>query len=58
MRETAVEVVGSLRRRMVSGSTVTALGAALLLGSLFGGVENGILLVGIGAMATSWACPS
>ena len=42
----------SLRRRVVGGAVVTLAGVAALLAGLFGGVSNGAILVGIGAMLT------
>ena len=39
----------SLRKRAITGVTVTAAGMAILLFGLFGGVSNGIALVGLGA---------
>lgn len=50
MRETVIEPASSLRRRLVTGGVVLAVGLALLFGGLFGGVENGIALVGLGSM--------
>lgn len=38
-----------LRNRAIAGTTVTSLGALALIVGLFGGVSNGIILVGIGA---------
>ncbi len=46
LRGSGIEQGGSLRRRSVAGTVVTALGAAALLLGLFGG---GISLVGLGA---------
>ncbi|MFP5318382.1 MAG: ABC transporter permease [Acidimicrobiia bacterium] len=42
----------SLRRRSVAGAVVTGLGAAALFGGLFGGMDNGLPLVGLGAGLT------
>lgn len=52
MRETLVEPASSLRRRLVSGGVVLALGLGMLFTGLFGDVANGISLVGSGCMIT------
>ncbi|MBT8207253.1 MAG: ABC transporter permease, partial [Acidimicrobiia bacterium] len=50
MREEAATMPRrSLRRRAIIGSSISALGAALLLFGLFGGIDNAISLVGAGA---------
>ncbi|MDQ4097810.1 MAG: FtsX-like permease family protein [Actinomycetota bacterium] len=43
---------GSLRKRIVVGAAVTGLGLVALLGGLFGDVDNGLSLVGLGALLT------
>jgi putative ABC transport system permease protein len=43
---------GSLRRRIAVGVAVTAAGLAALLVGLFGGLHNGLPLVGLGALLT------
>jgi putative ABC transport system permease protein len=42
----------SLRRRVIVGSIVTAIGIAALAAGLFGSVTNGAAIVGLGAMFT------
>lgn len=49
MRDLAVEQTGPLRRRLVVGGAVTALGAALLLAGLFADSGNKLANVGLGA---------
>src|SRR4029077_9453117 len=49
MRDTAVESTRPSRKRVVSGTTVTAAGVASLVGGL---APRDIKLVGIGALAT------
>ena len=49
MRDLAVEQTWRLRRRLVVGGVVTALGAALLLAGLFGDSGNKLANVGLGA---------
>ena len=50
MREDAIEIVSSMRRRAISGGTVLGVGIVLLAAALFGGA--GIALVGVGAALT------
>ena len=47
--EAALPLRRGLRNRAIAGVTVSSLGALALLTGLFGGVSNGIVLVGIGA---------
>ncbi len=43
---------GSLRRRFLAGGVVAGVGAATLLAGLFGGMDNGLPAVGLGAGLT------
>jgi putative ABC transport system permease protein len=51
LRDVAVERVGAARWRVAAGATLGLAGVAALLTGLFGGVNNGIGLVGAGAVA-------
>ena len=50
--ETATQAPESLRRRSMAGSVVTGLGAAALFFGLYGGMDNGLPMVGLGAGLT------
>jgi putative ABC transport system permease protein len=49
LRSGGVEQGGPLRKRTIGGIVVAVLGGAALLDGLFGGVDNGLPLVGLGA---------
>jgi putative ABC transport system permease protein len=52
MRDTVVDVSGSLGRRLLIGGIVTVAGAGLMLDGLFADASNPLVLVGVGAMLT------
>jgi len=49
LRGGGIEAGGSLRKRTIAGAVVAALGGAALFGGLFGGGDNALSLVGLGA---------